>query len=43
VAIRAELGISTDIEGYRADFENRFAKLQEQFEEFLAKITSDAT
>lgn len=42
VAIRAELGISTDIEAYRADFENRFAKIQEQLEEFLANITSDA-
>lgn len=42
VAIRNELGISTDIDAYRDDFENRFTRVQQQLEQFVSKITSGA-
>jgi hypothetical protein len=42
VAIRGELGMSTNIDAYREDFETRFQRVQQQLEQFVANIAADA-
>ena len=42
VAMRSELGISTDIEGYRFDLIKRFEQVENQLEELIGKLSVDA-